>query len=538
VETHLFWHHACSVIDPQDLLAHHALARPLPQPINTASSALPPVAVRYTPYRHFRNIINCTCYVCRINHSYTTAGLGQAVKRAITTPFLPIVPVCKEHRKHTFCGVCLREAPSLESENDHNAVCCAENEDAETWPDVDATCRSCRQEWLWQRVACNPHDREAVGGRKWESPDWETRQIIDAFIETGDGTINEVIQLARDKHWFRKFTKLPDMLSQAVAASRYANREESGFGYGSSEDGSVLEEEDDEDDYELMGLTEDASNVRGLAISDWARNRILDGHWYSPADQYFGFTVNSLPTVVRAEHPCPWTRDSAALDAEVDGESDRELEFRHPTPMTICGEIPPSFTLCEQSYNAYQRQMQKILLPAMKNVVRKLIIECTADGIDPTLRASRMAVEDVASELRDEGVWYNGIDWLERRRNGRTNVEARGRPSSKKEPKDDGDNSSSSSKSDDSHTTSPVLSTSTLQTTPSPPPSEAKGEKETLPAPPPPSVPIPVSPVLASPVLIHPIPFIPVTMNHLPKYSIESFQLVRFSLDLLIPSHN
>jgi hypothetical protein len=64
--------------------------------------------------------------------------------------------------------------------------------------------------------------------------------------------------------------------------------------------------------------------------------------------------------------------------------------------------------------------------------------------------ASRMSIEEVAKELRNEGVWYNGFDWLERRRNGRREREARERAAQKKH-KYEGDDSSSSSKSDDSH---------------------------------------------------------------------------------------
>jgi hypothetical protein len=505
---HTFWQQACGLLDPQNVLAHHAIIR---VPMPTTGSAHSQIPIRLTPYRHFRTILNCSCYVCRINSPHTSNGVG-AYKRPTSTPFLPFVPICKEHRKHTFCGLCLREAPPLESENDFNAVCCVENEDEETWPGVDTTCRSCRIEWLWNRVASNPLDREAVGGHKWESPDWETRQRIEAFIEMGDGSIGEVVQLAQEKHWYRRFTKLPDMLSQAVAASRYANCEERQHELSdvSSDTGSIPEEEEEEEeeDYELLGLTEDASNVRNLAISDWARSRILDGYWISPADEWYGRTSNNTAIVVRAEHPCPWS-------VSADGED-------HPLPETIRSEIPPSYHLCEQSYIAYQRQMHAILLPAMRNLVRKLVLECAADGVDATLRASRMSIEVVARELRDEGVWYNGIDWLECRRNKQREDMARARSQRGSNIKFDRDDSSSSSKSHGSQTTSPLSSTSTLHTSPSPPPTEEKFFMMTTP-----KLAIPVSPVLSTPELIHPIPYIPVTLSHLPPYSLEAFKIVR-----------
>jgi hypothetical protein len=414
----------------------------------------------------------------------------------------------------------------MEIETEYNAVCCVENEDEETWPGVDATCRSCRQETLWRRVSGSQQLRDAVGGHKWNSADWETRQSVDAFIEMGEGTINEVIQLAQEKHWLRRYTKLPDMLSQALAASRYATREESTLrGYNGSDDGSLEEEEEDEDDPELMSLTEDAGGVRDLAIGDWARSRILDGYWCSPADQWYRNTVGDLPTAVRAEHPCPWNHDATftgAMDGEPIEDTDASGEAVHPRPCTVSGEIPPSFQLCEQAYIAYQKQMRNIMLPAMKNVVRRLVIECGADGVDPAVKAARMTPDDIAESLRDEGVWYDGIDWLERRRNGRRERDARERAAAK-EARDDVDDSSSSSKSDSSHTTSPVLSTSTLQTTPSPPPSEGKKEEEALSIRP---ISFPVSPILESPVLLHPIPYIPVTVVQMPFYSLEAFKMV------------
>src|SRR5882762_1887894 len=84
---------------------------------------------------------------------------------------------------------------------------------------------------------------------------------------------------------------------------------------------------------------------------------------------------------------------------------------------------------------------------------------------------------------------------------------------------------SSSSKSDGSHTTSPVLSTTTLQTTPSPPNSDKDDGSA-------------CSPVvdngsfcgindetvsLRPSNMLHPIPYVPATMVHMPAYSQEAF---------------
>lgn len=436
--------------------------------------------------------------------------------------------MCRVHKRATsaFCGVCLRDAPPLENEADGPLVSCVENDDVETWPGVEATCRTCREEALLRRAMSNPRDREAVGGPRWESPDWETRQTIDTFIEMGEGTITDVINVALEKHWLRSNTKLSSLLSQALAASRLASREDAaaagGGGYDSDEELS-----DDEEDPELLSLTEDAGGVRDLAVNDWARIRILDGHWYSPADQYFGNRIPDKPTVVPALHPCPWTIEDVTMQ-----------EIQHPQQELVRSEVPSSFTLCDQVYRAYQRQMRLILSPAMQNVVRKMVVECTMDGTDPALKATRMSVEEIGQELRNEGVWFNGVDWLERRANlRREEAEERERRRVGARQKEEDESSTVSSvKSDASHETSPVLSTTTLQTTPSPPPSNAaelKDTKESAPSDPsavetaPPQWPIAIRPNLNPPQLLHSIPFIPETLEHLPQYSRETFISVR-----------
>jgi len=374
----------------------------------------------------------------------------------------------------------------------------------------------------------NPRDREAVGGPRWESPDWETRQTIDTFIEMGEGTITDVINVALEKHWLRSNTKLSYLLSQALAASRLASREDAahaGGGYDSDEELS-----DDEEDPELLSLTEDAGGVRDLAVNDWARIRILDGHWYSPADQFFGNRVPDKPTVVPANHPCPYTIEDVSIQ-----------EIPHPQQELVRSEVPCSFTLCDQVFRAYQRQMRLILTPAMQNVVRKLVVECTMDGIDPALKATRMTVEEIAQELRNESVWFNGVDWVERRANlRRGEAEERERRRADAGQKEEDDSSTISSvKSDASHETSPVLSTTTLQTTPSPPPLNAtdlKDTKESVPSDLPavetaPQWPIAIGPNLNPPQLLHSIPFIPETLEHLPQYSRETFISVRMNKD-------
>ncbi|PCH35495.1 hypothetical protein WOLCODRAFT_139914 [Wolfiporia cocos MD-104 SS10] len=505
---HPFWRQACAMIDPTDSLLHHSIIRPTA----TAGSAHA-AALRMSPYQHFRNITSCSCMVCRINVPYTCSGLAVA-KRPVMTAMLGTIMTCRDHRKTSFCGVCLKEAPAMEGELEYAqglSVVCVENEDEETWPGVEATCRYCRAEGLWRRAQPSATDREAIGGPRFESADWETRQAIDAFVDLGEGTVSEVLAVARDKHWYRQHTKLGDMLSQALAASRFASRVEAGETYTSEEDLS----EEEEEDAELVSITEEAAGIREIAITDFARNRIMDGHWVNPADIWY--KNEGARVVVPAQHPCPWHPGAVCTGMLQDGSEVDGEELEHPLEKTVKALAPPSQMLCNMSYHAFVKQMKDILLPPMRNIVRRIALECAADGKDAAVVAAAMTMDDVAEMLREEGTWWNGYDWVGHRVSQRERQRVREQHGEKDE-----ETSSNSSRSGGSNMTSPVLSTTTLQTTPSPPPSGSVKEDETAPSPTgsnPPA--IEVAPVLEHPVLIRPIPYIPVTVSHLPMFSLD-----------------
>ncbi|KAI9063940.1 hypothetical protein FKP32DRAFT_1676024 [Trametes sanguinea] len=497
LERHLFWNKACAILDPAGTFNNLSFIQPPPSSAGSNNTAI----IRVSMYQHFRTLLGMSCAVCRVNMPYNNEGLGSgSPKRSSTTPYAGTILLCKEHRKvAAFCSICLREAPRGDLEEEYTQgtpVSCVENEDRQTWPDIEATCRQCRAQTFWARVNMRPEWREAVNGSRWASLDWETRQSVESFIELGEGCINDVLQIAEEKHWLRSYTKLGDMLQQALAASRFVSRAESGEGYNSDEELS----DDDMEDPEMLSLTEDAGGIRELAINDWARNRILDGHWISPADEWFNNTKNGRPRLAPARHPCPWNRRAIYEGALEEGQGDEAQELEHPRPKTHLAPHPPSYALCELTYRAFSRQMREILLPPMRNIVRKLVMECAADGTDPALKAVRMTVEDVMRELRDESAWYNGIDWHERRMNARMEEERR------RAKEKDEDDSSSSSHSGGSHTTSPE--------------DEAAVSSPIAAAPP-----IPASPVLKAPELLRPIPYVPVTAEHMPSYSVEAFAM-------------
>lgn len=435
----------------------------------------------------------------------------------LVTPYLHTVSTCRDHRKATYCSLCLRAAPVDDTQS---MICCTENEDEETWPNVEATCRSCRSEALWRRAAASALDREALHGPpfKWKNiVDWEVRQAVDTFVDMGEGCISDVLCLAREKHWLRSHTKIAELLNQALAASRFVARAE--VGYDTGVDGSDDElSGDDEDDPELMSLTEDAGGIRELAISDWARNRILDGYWISPADQWYGLVLPNQP-VAPAIHPCPWlgaTYSGALVDGESAGDGE---ELEHPRPRTYKTPCPPTFQLCELVHRTFTRVLREILYPAMGHIVRRIVMECGADGTDPAQRALKMSLEDVIAELRDHATWTKGVDWIELRATRLRDEQIRRTGSEE-------DDSSSSSRSDGSHTTSPVLSTTTLQTTPSPPPCGKEDETVSSPA----ALAVatmPTSPSLRTQDLLRPVPYIPVSISPSSHYSYDSLKSVR-----------
>jgi len=90
-----------------------------------------------------------------------------------------------------------------------------------------------------------------------------------------------------------------------------------------------------------------------------------------------------------------------------------------PKRSTLTAVIPPSYPLCEQAYIAHQQQMRVVLLPVLKNVVRRLVVECaSSEGRreDPPVGGAWMNMEVLRIFSEEEGVWFDGVDWAERRR--------------------------------------------------------------------------------------------------------------------------
>jgi hypothetical protein len=153
---------------------------------------------------------------------------------------------------------------------------------------------------------------------------------------------------------------------------------------------------------------------------------------------------------------------------------------------------PPTKSLEVAAQNAHMRQMRAILLPALHNVVRRVVFDCALDAdevetaldrtragcvrnpLDPAMRAVRMSLADVVCNLREEDVWFDGTDW-----NISREIAAGG-----------------------------LTGAATLFGTRRSPT-------------------IAVMPVMDAPRRIHPIPYVPETITHLPPRSLEVLGTVR-----------
>lgn len=411
----------------------------------------------------------------------------------------------------------------------HNRGGIMPNEDYLTWPNVDYTCTFCRKAAVIGQIGREPQLRAALVDSETGDlipEEWETQQAVDNFLVHGEGRLAEIFDLAREKHWLRKNTKIAELMQQAMASSKFIAREQDRYDGIESDDDIYT---DDEDDPEWMGATEDSAGVKELALGDWARTRILDGFWIAPADIWY----NRGPPfqVPRAHHPCPWAEEKVKNNPFI-----LAAEAVHPHPRISASHIPPTYNLCERAHRAYQKAVREILLPAMSNIVRRLVLECATavDGApihlsDPCTRASRLSINEIVCLLREESVWFTGVNWARRLQHEKERSDS-DEHRSHLGPSEHESTSAVSSPAESS--TSPVLSTTTIQTTPSPPPIEpsktpaqrpSKGKEKAS------AFPIPVSPVLETPVLLHSIPYIPETLSTLPQFAQDVFKQVSTS---------
>ncbi|KIJ51376.1 hypothetical protein M422DRAFT_26794 [Sphaerobolus stellatus SS14] len=290
------WTAGCRALDRMDYI------RPKQHEIPSQGGANAVVATRIVhDYDRFYWLCQLCCIPCRINRPKSNEGIGNA-KSLVLTQDLGYVYTCKSHRNTVmFCGVCLKEQP-LASRGDHREVARVPeslfvNEDHETWPNIHITCYHCRRQALIKSVQAYSGPAvdlfEFIGGYSLECDDYEARSTLDGFIEMAEGGVNDVLGVLLERHWLRTNTPLDNLLAEAVASVRLVKdqiREMEGPGYESEED---MLSDDDESSYDMLQSHEE-SGIRSLAVSAWARSRIMDGNWVTPNDMWHSDS-NLLP---------------------------------------------------------------------------------------------------------------------------------------------------------------------------------------------------------------------------------------------------
>jgi hypothetical protein len=414
--------------------------------------------------------------------------------------------MCREHKADNVCGRCLRpESPS----DDALEPVISRSEDDESFPYVDSTCTACRQDAVNERARTDAILKEALVKLHQErgSIDWEVRQAIENFVDFGEGSVHRIVMTGWEKDWLRKHTKIREYLDQAVASIKYQNREE---GYESEDEAS--------DEEDVLCLQEEAG-VKDIAVNDYCRLRILDGSWTLPYDSFMGSMGKSKVSVITSQVPVAYMRS-----AEKDGTT-------HPSSRTLDSPPPPTHELASYVSRTFHNEMRNVIMPALQNLVRLIVIESNKTGVDPSLKATKMTIEDIIRSLHLEGVWWNGFDWHaqwdEREREKEAQARA-ARANSVRQPRiriredeaedSNSDRTSPSSVTTGSHETSPVLSAATLQTTPSPPPPlQILDERRKRGS---------DGEIKEAPSVIRAVPAVPLTSEGMPHYTKEMLQAV------------
>ncbi|KIY70538.1 hypothetical protein CYLTODRAFT_451575 [Cylindrobasidium torrendii FP15055 ss-10] len=444
LETHAFWHHAISTIDPYDYLATYLFPRPSLSSGRSASAK--PASL--PPGQYFRKMMGLTCLPCRILYPYHTTGFTTIKHWCNLQPRFGMIGVCGHHAENQFCHVCLR------SGNSQNFL--TNSSDYQSFPAARMVCRSCR-----------------TTTRPWKEYqfDEESKRAITSYIDWGEGSAQKTVEYCLDRAWLKKHTRVAEHVELAKAT--YEAERADRVIYDS--DDEMLPDSDEDDEEEELERIE--SLAQDSAVNAWARNRILCGLWLLPSDQWIS---PMHPIEMARSHPFSTVADTGA------------------PPRLDNFEAPPSWPMVQSANREFRRELCNVLLPPLTNIMRRLVMQGAS-----TKDVERTTLDELAVMLREEGTWWDGWNWTRR-------------------PPVSEDGSEDSAPSTTATPESPVLSTSTLQTTPSPPPTKSKGGDLTVEiASSPVAAPrqILVAPVLEHPRQIRDVPFLPDDITSLPAES-------------------
>ncbi|KAG8912383.1 hypothetical protein FRC00_004630 [Tulasnella sp. 408] len=444
METHQVYHVACNNLDPQFLDAQYYLQLPrLPQAAGGVLNAA--VGARrarnttaqrtYTTYA--RTFSHC-CLPCRFASPGDSKGVNIATS-TMWSRYFGDVGICDRHRPELVCGFCLKDyyldcwrynnhgQPYHDQRNRTIAV----TEDDDYCRGIIATCRSCRSV-LIRGLVRNKIPRHAAD---------LTESVLDTFIECGEGAIKDLLGEVDEKIWLASHTNYRELHESALAVERMrlkqelrAEREAEGIMEGrvstearlqalldsgaspeEIEDAlqmqAVEEEEDDElldDEYgEVLTAAEEA-NVNDMAISGWARNRILEGCWLSPLDIWHGDGGIRVRTEVLQRLPQSWHPVNSYLngpDPMIDlQQAPIPQNQMKPRLASIRCPHPPA-RIFQRAQTLYEYSFRQIVSPALSNLVQRMICEAEAEHKDVCRVVTCITTDMLLEEMRTIQLW-------------------------------------------------------------------------------------------------------------------------------------
>ncbi|KAF8525991.1 hypothetical protein BU17DRAFT_41141, partial [Hysterangium stoloniferum] len=418
-----FWQAACRKLDRLDIATRSLVNRDVK--VEVVGSTTDNVDARLRRnFNHFHTLSQVCCIPCRINRPASKEGICNVKTTLATAPFGQ-VSVCKGHRNNSFCGVCLKDV-SIASHGDHNQLAKVpeslfENEDFDTWPTVHTTCFHCRRDALLRIAALysNPSVNllDFIGGPTLDGKDYEARSTVDNFVDMAEGGVNDVITVVLERQWLRVNTNLGSLLDQAVASARYSRAEMEDY-----ESEEEMLSDDEEESYDMLQSQEE-NGVRTLAITAWARARILDGNWITPADVWCMNTgqvpVDSAwdpslltPTV----HPVPHSLQTSPSNNSSSSTSEMEdvmstepgpptQHMIHYPPLDIHTTMP-SYRFAQITANHFRTTFRDIIFEPMRTIVLRIMNEAQMAAQDPCVRLAKLDMDDVLILLRDEPTWH------------------------------------------------------------------------------------------------------------------------------------
>ncbi|KAG8904626.1 hypothetical protein FRB99_001423 [Tulasnella sp. 403] len=445
METHSVWNHICQILDPhcQDAQYHIPIPRPSLQEGGTATPPRPTRIPRIRTYTNYARTVSRCCLACRFANSLSSQGVNAGTNYYYTRPFGDVL-LCDKHKVEAVCGLCLKDAyldtwtvvdGRLVTDPKERSICITD--DAEFFRGVTATCRPCRLSLLQQPLR--------VRGYKQTHPIIEN--IIEPFIECGEGSIKDILADVEEKIWLLHYTNFNELHESAVVAQRMklkqefrAEREAEASNRRTVASESLLQElldndaapeaiqaaiaiqeAEDDDDEELLDEdfadilnASEEQNVCDMALNGWARNRILDGCWISPIDVYQGYggprvKADALLRLQPAWHPVN-SFPNPNLMEHTDPQVTAPLPSTKPKAGTIRCPVPPPRLFQRAQYH-FEMTLRRILLPAMENLVRRLVYEAELEGKDVCRLATMFSSSMLVEELTAIQLWGTDYDW-------------------------------------------------------------------------------------------------------------------------------